>query len=118
MSVRQTTSFITGATALTQFALVKTPAGLVVSAADTDVVLGVVQDGAAIGARAAVTIFGQTKAIASGPIVVGARICPDAAGKVKTAAAADLVCGIALSAAGADGDEIDIFFNPSTVVLA
>jgi hypothetical protein len=119
MSVRHVISFPVGGTALTQFRLVKTPAGIVVGAADTDVVLGVVQDGAAASApAAAVCIFGETKAIASGEILKGARVCPDSSGRVKTAAAGDLVCGIAMSAAAADGDELNIFFNPSTVVLA
>jgi hypothetical protein len=119
MSVRQVIAFPVGATALTQFRCVKTPAGLVVSAADTDVVLGIVQDGAAASASAAaVCVFGQTKAIASGEILKGARVCPDSSGRVKTAASGDLVCGIALSAAAVDGDELNIFFNPSTVVLA
>jgi hypothetical protein len=59
-----------------------------------------------------VVVYGQTKAVASGIIAKGARICPDAAGKIKVAAAADLACGKALSASGADGDVIDIFYIP------
>jgi len=99
-----------GASALSQFACVKTAGALVVSAADTDIIRGFIQqDAAATEANVKIVSFGQTKAIASGNIVKGARIAPDAAGKIKTAAAADLACGYALSASGADGDVIDIF---------
>lgn len=119
MSVQYHTTFPVGASALTQFQCVKTAAGLVVSAADTDVVLGIIQDGADANAILAdVVTFGATKAIASGLIAKGARVCPDAAGKIKAAASGDLVCGVAVTAAALDGDIIDIFFNPSTVVLA
>lgn len=111
-------AYTTGATILGQYRLVKTPAALVVSAADTDVCVGVTQSGAAVGAQAEVCIFGETKAIASGAITKGARLAPDAGGKVKVAAPGDLVIGVARSAAGANNDIFDIFFNPSTVVLA
>jgi len=100
-----------GASALTQFKAVKTVGALVVSAADTDIIHGFIQeDAAATAANVPVVVYGQTKAIASGGITKGARICPDAAGKIKVAAAGDLACGFALSAATADNDVIDIFF--------
>ena len=99
-----------GAAALSQFACVKTAGALVVSAADTDIIRGFIQqDGAATEANVKIVSFGQTKAIASGAITKGARIAPDAAGKIKVAAATDLACGYALSAAGANNDVIDIF---------
>lgn len=102
-----------GAIAVTQFKAVKTAGALVVSAADTDIIRGFIQqDGAATEANVKIVSFGQTKAIASGVIAKGARVCPDAAGKIKVAAAADLCCGYALSAAGADNDVIDIFLTP------
>lgn len=108
-----------GAAALSQFALVKTPGATVVTAADTDVAYGVIQTDAAAGADALHCTFGPTKAIGSGIINAGARICPDAAGKVKAAAVGDLVCGYAETASGADGDILEIFFIPPTsVVLA
>jgi hypothetical protein len=102
-----------GASAVTQFKAVKTVGALVVSAADTDIIHGFLQeDAGATATNVPVVVFGETKAVASGIITKGARICPDAAGKVKVAAAADLACGRALSASGADGDVIDIFFIP------
>jgi len=102
-----------GAAAVSQFACVKTAGALVVSAADTDVIRGFIQsDAGATETNVKIVSFGQTKAIASGIITKGARVCPDAAGKIKVAAAADLACGYALSAAGADGDVINIFLIP------
>ena len=118
-TIRHIVDETVGASALTQFQLVKTAGALVVSAADTDVVIGVIQSGAdASEANVPVCIFGQTKAKASGAITKGARVCPDSSGRIKAAASGDLVCGVALEAAGADGDIIEIFFQPSTVVLA
>lgn len=99
-----------GAGALSQFACVKTAGALVVSAADTDIIRGFIQqDGAATEKNVKIVSFGQTKAIAGAAIVKGARIAPAAAGKIQAAIAGDLACGYALSAAGADGDVIDIF---------
>jgi hypothetical protein len=117
--IQRTLSFPVGASAIGKFRAVKTATGLVVSAADTDAIVGFLVDGVAANATEAnVVTFGEGKAIASGPIGAGVRICPDSAGRVKAAASGDLVCGWAESAAGADGDEINIFVNLSTVVLA
>jgi hypothetical protein len=117
-SVQYVATETVGAAALNQFQLVKTPGAVVVSAADTDIVIGVIQSGAAIGATAAVVKFGETKVLASGVIANGARVCPDSAGRVKAAVTGDMVCGFALEAAGAAGDEITIFFTPPIVVIA
>lgn len=119
MSSTVTETYPVGAGALAQFACVKTPAALVVSAADTDVIVGFVQESCAANQpRANVALSGPSKAIASGPITKGVRICPDAAGKIKAAVSGDLVCGEARQAAGADGDIIDILVYKTTVVLA
>lgn len=102
-----------GASAVTQFRAVKTAGALVVSAADTDIIRGFIQqDGAALENNVKIISFGETKAIASGVIAKGARICPNSAGKVKVAANGDLCFGFALSPAAADNDVIDIFFIP------
>jgi hypothetical protein len=119
MSVNQYVATETvGAVALTQFRLVKVSGAAVVAAADTDIVIGVVQSGAAIGATVGCVKFGETKAIASGVIGSGVRVCPDSAGRIKAAVTGDMVCGFSLEAAGADGDEISIFFTPPIVVIA
>lgn len=99
-----------GAAALSQYACVKTAGALVVSAADTDVIRGFIQqDAAATEANVKIVSYGQTKAIASGNITKGARVCPDASGKIKAAVVGDLVCGYALEEAGANNDVIEIF---------
>ena len=117
--IRQTVSDTVGASALTQFKLCKTVGALVVSAADTDVCYGIIQvDADAAATNVPVVIFGQTRAIGSGAISKGAKLAPDAAGKVKTAAAADQVVGEALEACTADGHEFEIFFQKSINVLA
>lgn len=116
--VKITVDQTVGASALSQFALVKTNGALVVTAADTDLAIGVIQtDASASEANVQTVAFGETKAIASGLISKMARICPDAAGKIKAAVTGDLVCGYALEAAGADGDVIDIFFIPTTSIV-
>jgi hypothetical protein len=116
--VKITVDQTVGASALSQFALCKTNGALVVTAADTDLAIGVIQtDAAATEANVPMVTFGETKAIASGIIGRLVRICPDAAGKIKAAAAGDLVCGYTLEGAGADGDVIDIFFMPTTSVV-
>lgn len=112
-------TFPVGASALVQFACVKTASGLVVTAADTDVAVGFVQESCAANqARANVVTSGPTQAIASGVIAKDAFVCPDAAGKIKAAASGDRPCGYARTAAAADGDIIYIVAQKSTVVLA
>ena len=102
-----------GAAALSQFACVKTTGALVVSAADTDIIIGFIQqDAAATEANVKVVVMGQTKAIVSGVVTKGQRVCPDAAGKIKAAAAGDIACGVALETSAVDGDIIDILVIP------
>ena len=111
-------TFTVGATALTQFVAVKTPAALVVTAADTDVALGIVQSGFAIGASGRVRTSGPSKAIAAAGIAKGVKVCATAAGQVKTAVTGDLVFGYTREAAGAQGDIIEIVIEKNSVVLA
>lgn len=116
--IRRTQSFPVGASAIGKFRAVKTATGLVVGAADTDVILGFTVDGVAANATEAnIVTFGEAQAISSGIIGKGVRVCPDSAGRVKAAAAGDLGCGWSESAAAVDGDEINIFVNLSTVVI-
>jgi len=118
MSTPYVNSDTAGASSLNQFQLVKTGGALVQSAADTDVVVGVIQhDAEAAQANCRVVTSGPTKALASGVIAKFARVCPDSAGRIKAAATGDLVCGIAQEAAAANGDEIEILFIPQTSVV-
>lgn len=104
-------SFTVGAAAVAQYQLVKTPAALVEGAAATDTALGVVQSGAAIGADVDVCLFGVTRAIASAAITRGDLLEAAAAGEVAlhSGTSTKPVVGIALEAATAQGDEIEIF---------
>ena len=113
------TAFPVGAVALTQYSAVKTPAALVVTAADTDVAVGIVQDGAAISqASVNVATSGISKAIAAAAIAKGIKVCATASGQIKTAVTGDLVFGETREAAGAQGDIIEIVIEKQSVVLA
>jgi hypothetical protein len=47
--------------------------------------------------------------VAGDAVLVGAEVASDAAGKAVTATTGDRVFGVALTAAGADGEEIRVF---------
>lgn len=75
--------------------------------------LGFVQTGVASGARASVTALGTAKAIASAAISVGAKLeVVGSAGKLVTATSG-VVVAHALTAAGADGDWIEVLVVPN-----
>lgn len=79
----------------------------------TDVAIGVLQnDPNAAGAAATVAIEGTTKVVAGAAIAAGAKVAPTAAGKAQTAVTTQFPRGIALEAAGADGDVIEILLLP------
>ena len=78
-------------------------------AADTDVVIGVQQDLPKIDEFVDVAVEGTTKARAGGVIAVHTYVKIDAAGKfVQGGAGTDRNWGLALQAAAADGDIIEI----------
>ena len=105
--------YIAGAT-VTQYRLVKldSTAGQVIhTTAITDVGLGAALQTASTGGTVPVQQFGKVKLTASDAISLGAQVMPTAAGagKIVTAAGATAKsCGIALEAAGADGDIIEV----------
>jgi len=85
-------------------------------AAVTDVAVGVLQnDPSAAGKPATVAVLGTTKVVAGAAIAVGARVAPTAAGKAQTSVATQYARGIALEAAAADGDIIEILLITTTV---
>lgn len=102
-----------------QYHLVELTAAQTVSACDaiTDVAIGVLQnDPNAAGQPAEVAILGTAKVVAGAAIAAGARVAPTAAGKAQTAVATQYPCGIALDAAAADGDVIEILLgNPIAI---
>jgi hypothetical protein len=89
------------------------------SGAAADTVIGILQEtvsaaDATLGRACAVRVIGVSRAIASAPIAIGARVVPTTAGKLVTApgtTANQNQVGIALSAAGADGDHFDVLLT-------
>lgn len=85
-------------------------------AAITDIAVGVLQnDPSAAGKPATVAVMGTTKVVAGAAIAVGAAVAPTAAGKAQTAVGTQYPRGIALEAAAADGDVIEILLAPMSV---
>lgn len=101
-----------GASALTQFQLVKTPAAVVQSAAVTDDCCGIVLVGAAANeTNVPLRYKGKTRAIAaSGNITFLAPLSAAANGRVELhdGTTANPIIGIALQASTQAGDEIEI----------
>jgi hypothetical protein len=85
---------------------------MVLAAAATDKILGVLQDAPTSGDYGRVTLLngqGTTLVTAAAAISLGAFVTSDSAGKaVATTTAGNLVCGVALEAATADGNLIEI----------
>ncbi len=110
-------TFPVGAGALAQYDAVKTPAALVVGAAATDTLIGIVQDGADANATSvAVCIFGITRAVAHAAITKGDLLEAAAAGRLATHSTTSTkpVVGVALETATAQDDEIEIFLFPQS----
>jgi len=110
-------SFVCGATSLAakQYYIVKqhTDGTLIIAAAATDHIVGVLQNKPAVGAAALVRFIGTTKVIAGGTINPGDRVTTDSAGKaVATTTDKDVVLGTAiLNAAAAAGDIIEVLLG-------
>lgn len=72
---------------------------------------GFLQNKPEAGVAASVAVTGKSKGVAGAAITKGARVTVTAAGKIVTATAGDYVLGVALEAAGADGDIIGVLIN-------
>jgi len=107
-------SFVCGATTLIakQYYIVKqhTDGTMILAAAATDKIVGVLMNKPAVGAAANVQIGGTAKVIAGGTIAVGAWVTSDSAGKaVATTTDKDVVLGKYLgTASAASGDIIEV----------
>lgn len=103
-----------------QFLFVKESAAKTVNvcSAITDEALGVLQNKPTQGQAASVAIDGTAKVKAGGVIAFGAKVAPMASGKAQVAASTQFPRGIALEAAAADGDLIEIALIPSGAPLA
>ena len=97
-----------------QFFAVKLDANgkIVLAAAATDQVLGILQNDPKAAQAGQVRHLGISKAVAGAAITLGDEVISDAAGKViSTAAAGDRVIGHALEAAAADLDVISVLMT-------
>ncbi len=107
-------SFVCGATTMIakQYYAVKqhTDGTLILAAAGTDKIVGILQNKPAVGAAALVRFLGTTKAIAGGVITVGAWVTATSDGTlVATTSDHDVVIGKYLgSASSATGDVIEV----------
>jgi hypothetical protein len=114
-----TRAFTAGA-AIAQFLRVKLSAGKLAAAGASDISLGVLQEAALadldIRAVRLRTAQGTTKMVASEAISAGASVYAAASGKI--AATGTVYEGIALEAAGADGDVIEVLPLPNVDVSA
>ena len=86
--------------------------GGAVSATDSATSLGVVRQDAASGDKVPVDVIGTTICTAGAAITAGAALKVTTGGKVITWATSGLKVGIALQAAAADGDLIEILLTP------
>lgn len=112
--------FIAGGT-ISQYRLVKldsTQGQVIATAAITDVAVGGSLASAVSGGTVPVQPYGKVKLTAAAAISLGAQVMPDSGGggKIATAAGATAVSvGLALEAAGADGDIIEVLLTAPNV---
>jgi len=86
------------------------------SAAGTSLMVGVVDEGGGVptsGQAVRIVKHGRVLARAGAVIAVHAIVTGEASGKIVTATTGDYPLGQAEAAAGADGDLIQIFVDPS-----
>ncbi|MGY3406109.1 hypothetical protein ACVWZV_002222 [Bradyrhizobium sp. GM5.1] len=104
--------------AITKFLVVKvTSTGVDVATANTDAMVGVSQNTAAITEACTFRFAGTTKATASAAISAGARVTATTGGKVVTTTTdKQAIIGVALEAASADGDYIEILLSPMAMI--
>lgn len=111
--------------AMTQFYAVKVSGNKTVDLNDTagERCIGIVQetitaDDVTSGRYAGIRSIGHSRAVASAAIAVGAPVQASGDGRVVAAASGDFVIGIALTAAAAANDQIEIMVQPNAVPLA
>jgi phage-related minor tail protein len=92
---------------------------VVVATAATDKLLGVLLNNPVAGQEARVHMnTGTVKVVAAGVIALGAWVTADSVGKgTGTTSDKDKTIGIALEAAAADGDIIEVALQPHTLSL-
>jgi len=93
---------------------------VILTAAETDIPVGVIADGGGNTSGHAVSVVtaGRCKVKAGGVITVHARVSGAASGKIAASASTHFVLGRIEQAPGADNDEVTIFVRPMAVPLA
>ena len=80
--------------------------------------IGVTQNDALIGEAVLVRYANTSKVVAGAAIAKGAQITAGADARAETAATGDIAFGIALEAAGADGEVIEVLFTQHRNTIA
>jgi hypothetical protein len=116
-------SFLAGG-AIGIYRAVEIAAGEVVTQANagTDAILGICQeeitaDDVTRGRVANVQMLGVSRCIAGAAITIGATVMTDGTGRVIAATATNRPIGMALQAAAAAGDHVDVFLTPTGSVI-
>jgi hypothetical protein len=115
-SVRDFEKSFTADAAIAQYVVVKvTSTGVDVATANSDAIIGVAQNIAAIGEQVTVRLFGTSKCLAGGTVAAGNTVTATTAGKV-IADSTDThgVVGRALEAA-VSGDTFEVLIQPSVL---
>lgn len=105
-------TFGVGAAALSRGTRVVLSSGLLVAASDTQLDIGVINKDVVAnqedGAVHLINAEGTQVMIAAAAIAVGATVYTAAAGKVSSTQGSGVLRGVAMTAAAADGDEIEV----------
>jgi predicted RecA/RadA family phage recombinase len=107
-------AFINGGTALARYTRVKLSSGVLAAAVLADKEIGVLMERVEANQYGDVllrTSSGTTPMIAAAPITAGATVFTAAAGKVSNTGTGAFQVGVALEAATADGDIIEVLRN-------
>jgi hypothetical protein len=81
-------------------------------AAGTDISVGVATKSAVAGESVELQTIGIAKLAAGAAIAIGAQVTANASGQAVTVAAGNISHGMALQAAGAAGDVIEVLLTP------
>ena len=110
-------SFKAGATVnINRFVKLNTTAGEVIQgAAGTDIVIGVAALGGAAADNIPVQMAGKAKVTAGAAVALNAQVTSDATGRAVTVATGNTAAGLALQAAGAAGDVIEVLLATPNV---
>lgn len=106
--------FLNGGSAINKYLRVKLSSGTLTTAGITDREIGVLTDRAEASVHTNVllrTAAGTTPMVASAAITAGALVYTAASGKIGNSASTAYLVGIALEAATADGDIIEVLRN-------